>query len=99
MSDDSLSAAELFEPEVVRAGHNSVNFGPTAAYKDVVVYIIPHSKHVNLGFFQGVHLEDPDGLLEGTGKKLRHVKLKKVEDVDTPAVRALLRRAWDYSNT
>ena len=83
--------------EVVRAGNNAVYYGATDAYLKSAVYIMPHSRHVNLGFFQGAHLADPDGLLEGTGKTLRHVKLKKVDDVDTPAIRALLQRAWDYS--
>ena len=51
--------------------------------------------HVNLGFFQGVHLPDPEGLLEGTGKALRHVKLRMPEEALAPAVRALLTAARD----
>jgi hypothetical protein len=58
-------------------------------------YAMPHAAHVNLGFFQGVHLPDPDDLLEGTGKVLRHLKLKTAADVDRPAVRALLIAARD----
>ena len=46
--------------------------------------------HVNLGFFQGVHLPDPEGLLEGSGKALRHVKLRRPEEALAPAVRALM---------
>lgn len=38
-------------------------------------YVVGYSKHVNLGFCEGVLLDDPDGLLEGTGKQMRHVKL------------------------
>jgi hypothetical protein len=89
--------AVLSDPvEVVRAGNNAVYYGGTAVYREAMVYIMPHSKHVNLGFFKGAHLDDPDGLLEGTGKGLRHVKLRNKEGVDTPAIRALIQRAWDY---
>ena len=51
--------------------------------------------HVNLGFFHGVRLPDPDRLLEGTGKALRHVKLRDVVAARAPAVRALLLAARD----
>lgn len=51
--------------------------------------------HVNLGFLQGAALPDPGGLLEGTGKALRHVKLKMPEEALAPAVRALLIAARD----
>jgi hypothetical protein len=49
--------------------------------------------HVTLGFFYGAELLDPDGLLEGTGKRLRHVKLRTGAELEWPALRALLRRA------
>ena len=38
-------------------------------------YVVGYTKHVNLGFCEGTRLADPDGLLEGTGKSMRHVKL------------------------
>ena len=44
-------------------------------------------------FARGADLADPDGLLEGTGKKARHVKLRNVADVDRPGVRTLLEEA------
>lgn len=53
-------------------------------------YVAPQKKHVNLGFYRGASLADPGGLLEGTGKKLRHVKVRALADVDTAEVRALL---------
>ena len=40
----------------------------------------PTSKWVNLGFYQGVGLADPEGLLEGTGAKMRHVKIRSLDD-------------------
>lgn len=53
-------------------------------------YISLMPQWVNLGFYYGAELPDPEGLLEGTGKLMRHVKLRSVEDVRRPAVRALL---------
>ena len=49
---------------------------------------------MNLQFYRGTSLPDPDGLLEGTGKELRHVKLRHAKDARTPAVKALVRAAW-----
>jgi hypothetical protein len=53
-------------------------------------WIQPNKAHVNLGFNYGAELPDPDGLLEGTGNKFRHVKMRSLADVQRPAVRALL---------
>jgi hypothetical protein len=39
-------------------------------------YVVGYAKHVNLGFCDGASLPDPDGLLEGTGKAMRHVKIR-----------------------
>lgn len=63
-----------------------------AAMKDRVFYISAHKAHANIGLF-GVGLPDLEGLMEGTGKRLRHVKLRRIEDVDRPALRALLEEA------
>ena len=49
--------------------------------------------HVNLGFYHGAALPDPAGLLEGTGKNLRHVKIREAGAARNPALRALLRAA------
>jgi len=56
-------------------------------------YIAVQSSHVNLGFYHGVSLTDPSGLLEGAGKKLRHVKLHDLASAKRPAITALLRQA------
>lgn len=56
-------------------------------------YIAAYRSHVNLGFYRGASLDDPCGLLEGSGKKLRHIKIVGTAAVKGPAVRALLRQA------
>jgi hypothetical protein len=62
-------------------------------YQNTVCVIMPLKSAVNLGFPRGIELPDPAGLLAGTGKRARHVKLTEVAQVETPAVRALLEAA------
>lgn len=53
-------------------------------------YISTHKDHIDLGFNYGSELPDPEGLLEGTGKLFRHIKVNSPEDLARPAVRRLL---------
>ncbi len=53
-------------------------------------YIGAQNNRVNLGFFHGAELADPEGLMEGTGKKLRHVKVKSVDQVESAFIRELI---------
>jgi len=70
-----------------------IGYGTENSYKGTICVIMPYSNHVNLGFAHGTSLPDPRRLLEGTGKRARHVKLKAVEDVAWPALRVLLEAA------
>ena len=56
-------------------------------------YLQLHATHVNLGFYRGAELPDPQRLLDGTGKALRHVKLTEVAAAGQAPVLALLRAA------
>jgi len=56
-------------------------------------YIGVHKSHLNLGFYHGTSLRDPAGLLEGTGKSLRHVKIRDMAGARSPAIEALLIQA------
>jgi hypothetical protein len=56
-------------------------------------YIAPQSDYVNLGFYHGVALKDPAGLMEGAGKRLRHIKIKSLDDAAKKEIGALLRAA------
>lgn len=64
-------------------------------YKGLFVAVALHRSHVNLMFSRGVELMDVDtsGLLEGTGKRARHIKFRDRARVDMPAVRALIASA------
>ena len=80
--------------EVVRLGDRAATYGVGPRKMiDGYAYILPYKKWVNLGFYQGVDLADPTGLLEGTGAKMRHVKIRSVDDAKRPDVRALIRAA------
>lgn len=58
-----------------------------------VCYVAAEGDHVKLGFFRGAQLPDPTDLLEGTGKEMRHVKVRSVEDAQGDALQALAREA------
>lgn len=49
--------------------------------------------HVNLAFSRGIELSDPNGLLEGTGKGMRHIKVRDLSDVKKTKFTALIRQA------
>ena len=75
--------------ELLHDGH------PTACVADAAfAYVNAFSAHVNVGFFRGAQLTDPVGLLEGTGKYMRHVKLRPDSDVDAKALKALVDTAY-----
>jgi hypothetical protein len=57
-------------------------------------YVNAFKAHVNVGFFRGAEIADPDGLLEGTGKLMRHVKLRPERDIDTAALTKLIDTAY-----
>ena len=68
---------------------------PTACVNDAAFgYVNVFKSHVNVGFFTGAFLRDPHNLLEGTGKRMRHVKLKPAIEIDSQALSDLIE--WAY---
>ena len=57
--------------------------------------VFAYAEHVSLEFSQGADFDDPDGRLEGGGKRRRHLKLRSVEDVRKKGAEGFLRRALD----
>lgn len=69
-------------------------YGPTErVIKDGICLVGVFSKHVNLGFMRGADLDDPNGVLQGSGKAMRHISVKKLSELDRPEIRAFLRQA------
>lgn len=75
--------------ELLHDGH------PTACVADAAfAYVDAFTAHVNVGFFRGAELADPGGLLEGSGRFMRHVKIRPGPGVDAAALAALIEAAY-----
>jgi len=75
--------------ELLHDGH------PTACVGDAAFgYVNAFRDHVNVGFFRGAELTDPSGLLEGTGKFMRHVKLRPEHNINETALTKLIENAY-----
>lgn len=75
--------------ELLHDGH------PIACVTDAAfAYVNAFRAHVNVGFFRGAEIADPDGLLEGTGKFMRHVKLRPERDFNARALTKLIGNAY-----
>ncbi len=76
----------------------TIGFGSTAGYKGLRFTVTPQRTHVTLGIAHGADLPDPSGLMEGTGRVHRHVKLRKPQDVDRPELRHLMASAMAHGS-
>ena len=75
--------------ELLHDGH------PTACVDDAAFgYVNVFTAHVNVGFFRGADIADPHGILEGTGKSMRHIKLRPEHEVDAAALTKLIETAY-----
>jgi hypothetical protein len=80
--------------QVVRLGERSATFGVgPSKMTEAYGYLLPHRKWVNLGFYKGADLEDPKKLLEGTGAKLRHIKVQSMAEANNPDIRDMIKAA------
>src|SRR3954471_5662731 len=86
---DRMRACGADVRELLHDGH------PTACVEDAAFgYVNAFSAHVNVGFFHGAALDDRAGLLEGTGKRMRHVKLRWGQQVNAAALSELIAAAY-----
>jgi hypothetical protein len=77
--------------EVPRPGEPSIAYGVgPKKMSEAYAYLMPQKSYVNLGFYHGVALSDPSGLLEGSGKALRHVKIHTLDAANLPEVKNLI---------
>ncbi|MEM7233550.1 MAG: DUF1801 domain-containing protein [Planctomycetota bacterium] len=75
--------------ELLHDGH------PTICVEDAAfAYVDAFTAHVNVGFYRGAELDDPTGLLEGTGKYMRHVKLRPDHVPEQQALENLIETAY-----
>ncbi|MCY1397355.1 hypothetical protein D3C76_297720 [compost metagenome] len=75
--------------ELLHDGH------PTVCVESAAFgYVNAFKAHVNVGFFRGAEIADPGNLLEGTGKFMRHVKLRPGHDINAAALVTLIETAY-----
>lgn len=82
-----------FPTAVITADADGIGFGTGPGYRKLIFTILPHTKHVTIGFARGAELPDPAGLLTGAGKVHRHVKLRTESELDSPELTALFSAA------
>lgn len=89
---DLIAAVHPDATEVPRVGEGVAAYGwGEKKMSESYAYIAPQRGWVNLGFYHGALLDDPLGIVEGTGARIRHVKVRPGDD-DTP-LRELLQAA------
>jgi hypothetical protein len=79
--------------EMVDLKARIIGYGYSPRYADQVCILMPTKVGVNLGIAYAMQLPDPKKILEGTGKLHRHVKLKSKSDLESGALKALLKAA------
>ena len=71
----------------------AIGYGTSDRLRDGIFHIAVYSNHVNLGFNDGASLDDPKGILQGSGKLIRHITIETAEELKRPELRAYIRRA------
>lgn len=79
--------------EQVKPGWGVLWYGTGPKMTEQILAISPHKGHVNLEFARGTELPDPGGHLEGSGKRIRHVKIRDPKDLGVAAVKGLIDEA------
>jgi hypothetical protein len=100
ISDLALALREIVLEEAPNASESiyqvytvAIWFGFSGKMKDMFCYIATNARHVNLGFPRGASLPDPNRVLEGDGKTMRHIKFARVGDLERPFVRRYIQAA------
>ena len=81
--------------ELVYDNYNAlaIGFGPTERSSEAIFSIAVFPRWLSLFFLQGIGLPDPDKLLKGSGKVVRHIVLKSPDELNSPAIKALMNQA------
>ncbi|HEY6252015.1 MAG TPA: DUF1801 domain-containing protein [Candidatus Angelobacter sp.] len=104
ISDLALALREVILEEAPDAAESiyqvytvAIWFGFSGKMKDMFCYIATNAGHVNLGFPRGSSLPDPNRVLEGEGKTMRHIKFRSQRDVERPLVRRYIQAAMEQA--
>lgn len=100
VADMALSLREIILDEVPDASESiyqvytvAIWFGFSGKMKDMFCYIATNARHINLGFPRGASLPDPNRVLEGDGKTMRHIKFASERDLERAYVRRYIQAA------
>src|SRR3989441_5659689 len=74
--------------------YDAVNYSLSDSPLERICYISPGQNQVTLGFLFGAHLDDQHHLLQGIGKRARHIKIRTLEEAKNPALKQLVKAAW-----
>jgi hypothetical protein len=74
--------------------YDAVNYSLSDAPLERICYISPAQSQVTLGFLFGAYLDDKHHLLQGIGKRARHIKINTLEEARNPALKELVKAAW-----
>jgi hypothetical protein len=104
ISDLVLALREVILEEAPTASESiyqvytvAVWFGFSGKMKDMFCYIAANAGHINLGFPKGSTLPDPNRVLEGDGKTMRHIKFRSQRDLERPYVRRYIQAAMELA--
>ena len=76
--------------------YDAINYSLDDSPLKRVCYISPMEKYVTLGFLFGAQLEDQHHLLQGRGKRARHVKIRTLRETRNSALKELVKGAWTH---
>ena len=79
--------------ELVDASDKMLGYGLSPKWADIMCVIAPYTSHVILMFGKGRELRDPEGMLKGTEKHVRYIKIMEASDIEAPDLRTLLENA------
>lgn len=80
-------------------GNGLLAFGRSMKMRDLLFALIPHGRWVNLQLADGAILPNPDGLIEGTGKRIRHVKVRSGEAAASSVIRQTVREQLEVRSS
>lgn len=79
--------------------HGALSYSLSPAVFERLMYLALYPDYARLGFNFGIFLPDPDHILIGEGKRLRHVKIRSLDEARQPVIRQLVQAAWDDDKT
>jgi hypothetical protein len=104
ISELALALREIILEEVPDASESiyqvytvAIWFGFSGKMKDMFCYVATNAGHVNLGFPRGTSLPDPNHVLEGEGKTMRHIKFANLQEIERPFVRRYIQAAMEQA--